>query len=64
MSKVSHYKFNIIKNVFISQPARLCDIFFKKFIINKRREKDNIFKSKNITNSFYINSSKSFKKFY
>ena len=64
MSKGSHYKFNIIKNVFIFQFARLYDIFFKKFIINERREKNNIFKLKNIINSFYINSSKSFEKSY
>ena len=64
MSKVSHYKFNIIKNVFISQFVHLCDIFFKRFIINERREKNNIFELKDITNSFYVNSLKSFKKSY
>ena len=64
MLKILYYKFNIIKNVFISQLIRLYDIFFEKFIINERREKDNIFELKNTTNSFYINSSKSFKKSY
>ena len=64
MLKVSHYKFNIIKNVFIFQLARLCDISFKKFIINERRKENNIFELKNIINSFYINLSKLFEKSY
>ena len=64
MLKVSHYKFNVIENVFIFQFARLCDFFFKRFIINKRRKKYNIFKLKNIINSFYASLSKSFKKIH
>ena len=64
MSKILYHKFNVIKNVFISQFAHLCDIFFEKFIINERREENNIFKSKKIINLFCVNSSRSFKKFY
>ena len=64
MLKISHHKFNVIKNVFISQFAHLYDISFKRFIINERHKKNNIFKSKDIINSFYVNLSKSFKKSY
>ena len=32
MSKISRYKLNIIKNVFIFQFARLCDIFLNDLL--------------------------------
>ena len=64
MLKISYYKFNVIKNIFIFQLTRLCDIFFKRFIINEHHEKKNIFKSRDITSLFYINLSKSFEKSY
>ena len=64
MLKVLYHKFNVIKNIFIFQFAHLCDISFKRIIINERHKKDIIFKLKDIINSFYISLSKSFKRFY